>query len=65
MFRDLGKCWYPEFEDVVANVIKAYKDAYNIDSNNFKYQQFLKTPNDNQKFLIDKVESICEVNISF
>lgn len=39
--------------------------AYKVESNNFKYQQFLKVPNPDQRYLIDKVEMLCEKKINF
>ena len=65
MFKDIDKCWYSEFEEEVKNVIQSYKNAYKADSNNFKYQQFFKVPNPNQRHLIDKVEMLCEKEINF
>lgn len=65
MFKDLGKCWYSEFEEEVNSVIQSYKNAYKVESNNFKYQQFFKVPNPDQRYLIDKVEMLCEKKINF
>ena len=65
MFKDLGKCWYSEFEEEVNSVIQSYKNAYKVESNNFKYQQFFKVPNPDQRYLIDKVEMLCEKKLIF
>ena len=45
--------------------IQSYKNAYKVESNNFKYQQFFKVPNPDQRYLIDKVEMFCEEKINF
>lgn len=46
-------------------VLQSYKNAYKVDSSNFKYQQFFKVPNPDQRYLIDRVEMLCKKKINF